>query len=119
MALKLKPGVKINGAHFRPEIAVMLQVAEETKPLMDDGFVWVTSANDGKHMVGSRHGSDDAFDLRVKNITAQSSTERNAKARAWCQRIKQGLAERVGEARAKAYDVVFELDHIHLEYDPK
>lgn len=100
-----RPGVRLNGGHLRTKIAVMVNVAFETAPLLAGGQLVITSANDGKHMKGSRHYSDDAFDLRIRNILPGGS------AKAWVARMQ----ERLGDD----YDVVLEEDHIHVEYDPK
>ena len=70
----------------------------------------ITSANDSKHMVGSKHGTDEALDLRTINL----STE---KKHAIVARLKKELTP-------LGYDVVFENEgkhgeHIHIEWDPK
>lgn len=104
--IKFLDSVKINGAHFEPHIARILQLARDTAPPFVDATLWVTSANDGRHMQGSRHYTNEAFDLRVRNIRGHVSRE----AKEWAARLK----ERLG----RGYDVVFEGDHIHVEFDP-
>ncbi len=108
--LFLKNEVKINGRHFDPEICRILHIAKETCPGTTDNAVWVTSANDGKHSRLSKHYSNEAFDLRIRNLTEGA----DAAAR-WATAMKQKLGE--------DYDVVYgdsaHLDHIHVEYDPK
>lgn len=65
----------------------------------------ITSANDGKHMVGSYHYKNLAWDLRIwglpdpQQVAAELSALLNIKD---C-----------------CYDVILEGDHIHVEYDPK
>ena len=66
--IKTKNGVVINGAHFYPEIALIIAVARETAPELTDDTVWITSANDGQHMHGSLHYENKAFDIRTRNI---------------------------------------------------
>ena len=105
--LYLKEGVKINGAHFYPEIVRMLDVVRATAPLLSDDAVWVTSANDSTHMDGSLHYKNKAFDIRIWNVTGPGRDM----SRGWVEKIKLALGD--------AYDVVLETDHIHLEYDPK
>lgn len=76
---------------------------------------FVTSAKDGKHMKGSKHNweSDndkpsDAVDLRTKDLT-KNETER----------LSEAITTRLnGPKQRKPYDVVVEIDHIHVEYDP-
>ena len=105
--LKFKEGVKLNNLHRREYIWRMLIVAVETAPETEDGYVWCTSANDGKHMRGSRHFTSQAFDIRTRNIKGAVSLH----AQKWTERIKVQLGRK--------YDVLFEGDHIHIEYDPK
>lgn len=70
----------------------------------------ITSLNDGKHMQGSKHYTDDGVDLRTKNISEPSHKEL----------IKREITEALG----KDYDIIFEdrggvNEHLHIEYDRK
>ena len=102
--LYLKDEVKINGAHFYPEMTRIVDALRVTAPKLSDNAVWITSANDGKHMAGSLHYKNRAFDVRIWNILDDT-------AEAWVGRLKAMLG--------KDYDIVLEKDHIHLEYQPK
>ena len=64
--LKLKSGVKINGKHFDPEIVAILNAVRASAPETQDGTIWVTSANDSTHKKGSKHYTNEAFDIRTK-----------------------------------------------------
>lgn len=64
----------------------------------------ITSARDGKHMVGSLHFVGRAIDLRTRDMPLMGSA---------------AIAESLREVLGKDFDVVLEKDHIHLEYDPK
>lgn len=101
--LFLTDTVKINGAHFNPEIVRILQVACDTAP-KELTSIWVTSANDSSHMDGSKHYSNEAFDFRIWGLFGEQ-------AKTWAERMQRALGEN--------YDVVFEGDHIHVEWDPK
>jgi hypothetical protein len=105
--LYLKGSVHVNGAHFYPEMVRILNVARATAPLLEDGVVWVTCANDSGHMVGSLHYKNRAFDIRIKNIVGDEQTGKEL----WVERMKLALGD--------DYDVILERDHIHAEYDPK
>lgn len=105
--LFLKEGVVINGLHFDPKIRIILDAALTTAPPMQNNAVWVTSANDGEHMVGSKHFLNHAFDIRIWNIQGDA----HSKARVWVERMARVLG--------LDYDVILESDHIHAEYDPK
>ena len=105
--LYLKDGVRINGAHFYPEIVKILDAARDTAPKMERGAVWVTSANDSRHLDNSLHYKNQAFDIRIYNIAGDIHYE----AKRWADRLQAVLGP--------DYDVVYELDHIHIEYQPK
>jgi len=105
--LYLKDGVRINGFHFTSEIVRILDVARETAPKMERDAVWVTSANDSRHSDNSFHYKNQAFDIRIYNIIGDVHRE----AKLWAERLQQVLGLN--------YDVVYEKDHIHVEYDPK
>lgn len=71
----------------------------------------VTSLADSRHSAGSRHypaaktgWMTGAADLRVWGLTEQD-------------RINFALA--LGDALGVDYDVIDEVDHIHIEYDPE
>jgi len=108
--LYFKNEVKLNGRHFDLEVRDILDVARETAPNMSDGAVWITSANDGKHMKTSKHYSNEAFDLRVRNVEGQHPAVVK-----WCIRMREKLGP--------DYDVIYgdpqHRSHVHIEYDPK
>jgi len=106
--LCLKNDVKINGAHFYPEMTRIMDALRITAPEMRDRAVWITSGADGKHMATSLHYKNRAFDVRIWNIAGGNGKEEAA---AWVIRLKSTLGNN--------YDVVLESDHIHIEFDPK
>ena len=106
-SLAIKEGVKVTGGHFDPEMVIILDTARNTAPAMYDNTVWVTSANDSKHMAKSLHYEDRAFDIRIRNIMGDISNN----ARLWVKAMKIILGD--------DYDVILEKDHIHAEYQPK
>lgn len=63
--------------------------------------VVITSTFEGDHKAGSLHYSNDAFDVRMPKKNPDE--------------VAQGMRRRLG----KDFDVVLELDHIHVEYDKK
>lgn len=97
---------KFNGNHFLPSIAIIPQVVFATAPATNDNNVWITSANDSKHMAGSKHYANEAFDFRIHNVLGGKVAVDK-----WVSDIKGMLGRK--------YDVVLEIDHIHVEYDPK
>ncbi len=105
----LKDSVHVNGAHFDAVMVRIIDVARATAPMMENGTVWVTSANDSTHMEGSLHFDNRAFDIRTRNIVGIKAFPQAA--RAWTTRMQNALGD--------DYDVVLESNHIHVEYDPK
>ena len=97
----LKQGVKIT--NLKPQLIIAIIVANDVYNLHKQELV-ITSCDDSKHGIGTLHGQGYAFDCRTSYFT-------------------NGEAQRVAnEIRAKiddAFDVVYEGDHIHIEYDPK
>lgn len=95
MSIKVKDGVT-------PRILIIAAAAANVASTMEVTIV-ITSGTDGKHMVGSKHYTEEALDFRTSNLTkSQIST------------FKQRIKARLGPD----YDVVLEKDHIHVEYDP-
>ncbi len=102
MALRLKKGVSLRGV--KPEIAIGLQMIEGffVKNLIRE--VWVTSCVDGKHKRGSLHYVGYAVDLRVWAIKEKD---------------RESFTERLSDYLGDEFDCLFELDHIHVEFQPK
>jgi len=96
--IKTKGNVSL--VSLRPEAALALPVFES----LYWGFgldCVVTSTNDGKHKANSLHYKDLAFDLRSRTLTKSQIDYVVAKA-------KSALPD---------FDIIFEGDHIHVEYD--
>lgn len=93
--LKVKNGVTPKNLIIAAAIA---NVAES----LDLDLV-ITSGTDGKHMVGSKHYTSEALDLRTSNIKNE------------LQEVMNVLSARLGPD----YQVIKESDHVHIEYDPR
>lgn len=105
MKLKALDTCKFNGSHFLPEVACIPQAVLATAPATEDDTVWITSANDAKHKLGSLHYQNKAFDFRVRNLVNKAELP------GWVDRIRHKLGP--------DYDVLNEGDHIHVEFDKK
>ena len=68
--------------------------------------VVITSGNDGRHSVTSKHYAGNALDIRTRTLP---SPEEDGRA----------IAQRLNQSLGRDFDVIFEGDHIHVEYDPK
>lgn len=85
--------------------AAIINSANELKLEQD---MLITSGNDGTHMKGSKHYTDEALDMRSHQLTTENT-----------QAIIRVLRRRLG----KDYQVILESvtlpnEHIHIEYDP-
>lgn len=87
-----------------PEILLALQVADSVYRNHGQELV-ITSLNDSKHSRSSLHYVGHAADLRTRYFSEEQIPL-----------VVQELKESLGGGD---YDVIFEGDHIHLEYQPK
>ncbi len=102
--LTLKAGVKTAG--IQPEIVWAAFVADQVYTELGYDCI-VTSVVDGKHGRGSLHYVGFALDLRTRHFLEKDKDMDEIAARM--------IRDRLG----KQYDVVAELDHIHVEFQPK
>lgn len=91
----------INPAGVKPELLLGLMVCEAQYQSEGVELV-ITSLNDGRHSHSSRHYGGLAADLRSRTLKNPQATTKAIK-----------------ERLPRHYDVIFEGDHIHIEYDGK
>jgi len=94
----IKAGVDIS--RLNRDIRRSLPKAEAVYDQYGEDFV-VTSTFEGTHGSGSLHYSNDAYDVRLPKGD-----------------IKE-IFNAVKETLGNSFDVIWEGDHIHTEYDPK
>lgn len=91
-------------------LTIMAAVANVAKTLVRPDVVVITSANDSRHMVGSKHYRGEALDVRSKNFP-----NREAKLHFLADVLRrlgpgyEGLLEAEGTPN----------EHFHLEWDPR
>lgn len=100
--MKLKKGVDITG--LRPELVLGLIIAECVYRTVANVDLMVTAIKDGKHMTGSLHYKGLAADLRSKDVP---------------EAVLPALVSTLQSSLGDQFDVVFEANHIHIEFDPK
>lgn len=101
--IDIKAGCKFK--RFTPQLATFIMAVIRTWDLHAPAIIPViTSANDSKHMTGSLHYADLAWDLRTNNIPDAGKIEVMARTL----RVDLG----------SDYDIVVEKDHLHCEFDP-
>lgn len=96
----LKPGVRVIGV--RPEIVLALGILQEVFARANVPFV-ITSIVEGTHSRASLHYSGCAADLRRPTEAAKAAE----------------LATSAKAALGDDFDVVLEVDHYHVEFQPK
>ncbi len=99
--LFLKPGVRLTG--IRPELVIAVIAAERVYEEAGHDFT-VTACVEGKHSIASLHYAGAAIDVRTRDIAAAEVVK---------------LAARMRECLGGDFDVVIEMDHLHLEHQPK
>jgi hypothetical protein len=100
--MKLKGTVRLAG--LQPPMVLALLVAHEAYANVGAELV-VTSAADSRHRPGSLHYVGLAVDIRTNNLPSEA--------------VAKALAKEIGENLGPEYDVLYEEDHIHVEYQPK
>jgi hypothetical protein len=104
--MKLKPGLKFGNSI----VAICFAAAIVNSIYEKHGVECViTSVNDGKHKDDSKHYSDEAFDVRTKNIYTDA--------------IKKRMVQEIKDSLGENFDVILEgegtaNEHLHIEYDP-
>ncbi len=105
----IKPGARVES--LRPEMTRIYGDVSDAWAAAGAPAPVITSGNDSRHMRGSRHYDDLAFDLRGNNIDAETA-----------RRLRDDLGRRIGDD----YQVFYETfprnpsnNHIHVEYDPR
>lgn len=103
MIPSLKVGVRID--LVKPQIALAFAVIQAIYAHFGEDECVITSGNDGSgvHMVGSKHFEGYAIDLRLPKQGAKWSI----------------IHKTMKDALGKEFDVLFEKNHYHVEYDPK
>lgn len=98
----LKPSVKPRS------LLLMAAVSNVARSLPHD--VYITSGNDSAHMVGSKHYTNEAVDIRSKNFPSAQA--------------KRLFISDVLLRLGTGYDMILEgegtvNEHFHLEHDPR
>jgi hypothetical protein len=99
--LFIKPGVRITG--MRPEILLATVAAERVYEEAGHDFT-VTACIDGEHMAGSLHYAGAAIDVGTRDLAPADV---------------QKVIARIKECLGADFDVLLEVDHMHIEFQPK
>ena len=102
LTMQLKEGVHPHG--IEPELVLGLTIANSVWRDLKLPDLVVTSLLDGAHSSTSLHYAGAAADLRTNNLEPAELATAAAE-----------LKRRLG----RHYDVLIEVDHIHLEYQPR
>ena len=100
MKRKLKPLVRPEG--MGNEIMLAVWIAEAVYEEMGASAFVITSISDGRHMIGSKHHSGRAADLRLWTLDADK---------------REPAAKLIQHRCGSAYFVKLEKNHIHIQYN--
>ena len=103
LTLQLKDD-DVNLSNLQPQTLFGIMVAQSVYDLYQTPLV-ITSANDSKHSTTSLHYSGNAVDIRTFNLPVGVDPE--------------DVASRIKQALGRHFDVLFEGDHIHIEWQPR
>jgi hypothetical protein len=99
--VSIKAGVRLD--KLQPQMVVALVVAHEVYRELGVPCT-VTSGNDGEHMAGSLHYTGMALDFRTRDLLPAD---------------KKVAVDRLRWRLGGDFDVVLEVDHVHIEFDQK
>lgn len=99
--IKLEPNVQTFG--MRTELLLAIVIAERIWSGYGVDLV-LTSMCDGKHSETSLHNAGAAVDMRSRDLASDAKVEA----------VKQLKA-----ALGRDYDVILEVDHVHVEFQPR
>jgi len=102
MTVRMKRGVVMCSSE--PYYFEMIEAAKMAYSSVGVGEVVITSGIEGTHAVRSFHYIGRALDFRTSMLT---DSQRSV------------VHDRLRQTLGVEYDVVFEGDHFHIEYDPK
>ena len=98
--MKIKETVNLTG--LRTETLLAIMIVNECYSKLNEEFV-LTSVTDSVHTTGSLHYVGFAFDCRTKDLS-----------------IPLGLlTDKIKASLSPQFDIVIEVDHIHIEFQPK
>lgn len=95
-------------ATVRPRSLWIMAAAANVAEQQALAGITVTSGNDSKHMAGSKHGTDEALDLRSKHLKPSVKRAFLAAVLARLGAGYEGFIEHEGTTH----------EHIHIEFDP-
>ncbi len=98
----------VSFAGLAPQLVLALFIAEQVYAQFDREIT-ITSCNDSEHSETSLHYSGNAVDLRTQNPINGIKYFEDA----------NEVVRRIKDRLNGDFDVMFEGDHIHLEYQPR
>lgn len=100
--ISIKAGVILTG--IKPEIVLAAHIVDQVYSQYGIQDCVITSGLEGKHKLHSKHYLGEALDFRTNNMPGNIAIK-----------ITDVAQQRLGSN----YDIIFETDHIHCEFDPK
>lgn len=100
--MKFKAGVRLE--KLTPQMVLGAMIVAQVYLEVCGIVATITSGSDGDHSPTSLHYEGNALDFRTRDLPPSRVPT-----------VVEKVRDRLGEN----YDVVFEKDHLHVEYDPE
>ena len=108
--------ISVSIENLDEELLPVLQVLQKVAVANNlQGFV-ITSGNDSQHKKGSYHYKNRAIDISLREAVINKPLLGLGKGSSLFNQINEELNTALPQR--KDFDVIFEIDHIHIEYDP-
>lgn len=104
---------------FRPEMVALLTALLETAPDTTDGRMVVTEGHRNPRHPDDAHTWCSAFDIRSRNLLADSEIARDLKLREWVRLARERLDDKLGIYQFAVHGGPGPGLHIHAEIDPR
>jgi hypothetical protein len=95
--------IKFQGNVHCPKSVIIVAACANARDQLGLGQTTVTSMNDSVHMRESKHYRDEAVDFRTHDLSHDNVVE-------WAKTCSTRLGP--------GYQVIMEIDHLHVEWDP-
>lgn len=117
--MRVLPNVRFSKAS--PQIFMGAMILSQIIERKIKGYATITSCGDGKHSSpSSKHYPDpktglvNAMDFRIRDFDGNMND-----ISALDNKLSAEIVKEAKEAIGPEFDLIFEMDHLHLEYDPK
>ena len=117
--IAFKENASFKPSCFRFEMVALLTALLETAPETTDGRMVVTEGHRNPRHPDDAHTWCSAFDIRSRNVLADSELALDLKLREWASRARERLDDPLGIYQLVVHGGPGPRLHIHAEIDPR